>query len=473
MNRGSSRLRPSEHNTDAWQNPLQHSLGQSGHNRPPCHAIQLDVGFSAVPHMPGASRYLKQREDHDRQAFSATQIGSTARPVDENGERSKPVRLATVHTSKQSFNPTGSLMDTLNHLPPQNRYSPPTLPMETSNPLSGTQHAPLQISSSPEPEAKRRKTTNKSQAVHSNSREHSDPTGLQNYDGFSRQDLTKMLADSTNVKPSKVRYYAVALGRRPGVYLDWPSAEKQVHGFVGAKHKKFKVEEDALAYVKKYQNFDYFAHSAQVSPPTAQRSVDSEHYSLSTIYESMQPSLLQADLLNADHALSNKEPVFVPDYGPKLVPEQQHVVDLIMQGHNVFYTGSAGCGKSTILKAFVGQLQQRGRSVKIIAPTNLAALNVGGQTTWNFAGWTPDSMKIRIDKLMETSRGKESWKKFDRTDVLVIDEISMIENLQFERLNMILKASRGEKYGGGAFGGMQLIVTGDVSAHRCMTIDSS
>lgn len=33
----------------------------------------------------------------------------------------------------------------------------------------------------------------------------------------------------------------------------------------------------------------------------------------------------------------------------------------------------------------------------------------------------------------------------------------------FERLNHIMKASRGEKYGGGPFGGVQLIVTGDVS----------
>ncbi|KAJ4992662.1 ATP-dependent DNA helicase PIF1 [Stagonosporopsis vannaccii] len=151
----------------------------------------------------------------------------------------------------------------------------------------------------------------------------------------------------------------------------------------------------------------------------------------------------------------------VLDDGPKLVPEQQHVVDLILQGHNVFYTGSAGCGKSTILKAFVKQLQNRGKRVKIVAPTNLAALNVGGQTTWNFAGWTPDSMKIHIEKLKKNSLGKESWKKFDETDVLVIDEISMIENLQFERLNVILKHSRGEKHGGGAFGGIQLIVTGD------------
>jgi ATP-dependent DNA helicase PIF1 len=80
-------------------------------------------------------------------------------------------------------------------------------------------------------------------------------------------------------------------------------------------------------------------------------------------------------------------------------------------------------GKSTILKAFVKQLTQRGQTVRIVAPTNLAALNVGGQTTWNFAGWTPDSLKKSLEKLMENAHGNEVWKRFDSVDVLVIDEI--------------------------------------------------
>jgi ATP-dependent DNA helicase PIF1 len=135
-------------------------------------------------------------------------------------------------------------------------------------------------------------------------------------------------------------------------------------------------------------------------------------------------------------------------------------VDLILQGHNVFYTGSAGCGKSTILKSFVKQLTDRNRRVKIIAPTNLAALNVGGQTTWSFAGWTPDSMKKPIDKLVQAAQGKEVYKRLTSVDVLVIDEISMIENLQFERLDLLMKQARGN----GPFGGVQIVVTGDVSS---------
>lgn len=284
-----------------------------------------------------------------------------------------------------------------------------------------------------------------------------------------------MLAETINVKPAKTRYYAVAIGHKTGVYRDWPSAEKQVNGFHGAKHKKFKTEEEALAYVDKYRAYvdRYRTHikdapAMQAPLLTPQTSSEKGYYPHSAGYQPYQPSLQQSEPLDPirNFVRLNEDPTPFIDDGPKLVPEQQHVVDLIMKGKNVFYTGSAGCGKSTILKAFVRQLQNKGKRVKIVAPTNLAALNVGGQTTWNFAGWTPDSMKINIEKLKKNSLGKESWKKFDETDVLVIDEISMIENLQFERLNAILKHSRGEKHNGGAFGGIQLIVTGDVSVPK-------
>lgn len=115
------------------------------------------------------------------------------------------------------------------------------------------------------------------------------------------------------------------------------------------------------------------------------------------------------------------------------------------------------------------ELAAQHKRVRIIAPTNLAALNVNGQTTWNYAGWTPDSMKRPLDKLMQAAHGKEVWERFDATDVLVLDEVSMVENLMFERLNCIMKSSIGEKRGGGAFGGVQVIVTGDVS-WRCIAL---
>lgn len=157
---------------------------------------------------------------------------------------------------------------------------------------------------------------------------------------------------------------------------------------------------------------------------------------------------------------TNLEP---PSDGPELCPEQAELVSLIEQGHNVFYTGSAGCGKSTVLKAFVKRLRESGKKVRIIAPTGRAALNVGGSTTWTFAGWTPNSHKLPIERIKQGAHGKNVYRRLSKTDVLVIDEISMVENLHFERLNILMKTARHEPTLSvqPAFGGCQIVVTGD------------
>ncbi|KAI4178701.1 MAG: hypothetical protein L6R41_008263, partial [Letrouitia leprolyta] len=61
---------------------------------------------------------------------------------------------------------------------------------------------------------------------------------------------------------------------------------------------------------------------------------------------------------------------------PPLCKEQADLVSLILSGRNTFYTGSAGCGKSTVLRAFVKELQNAGKIVQIVAPTGRAALDV-------------------------------------------------------------------------------------------------
>ncbi len=49
---------------------------------------------------------------------------------------------------------------------------------------------------------------------------------------------------------AKKKYYAVAVGRSPGVFTDWPTAEKQVKGFAGAKFKSFPTRIEAEAWLK-------------------------------------------------------------------------------------------------------------------------------------------------------------------------------------------------------------------------------
>ncbi|OWT42243.1 PIF1-like helicase domain-containing protein [Pochonia chlamydosporia 170] len=147
---------------------------------------------------------------------------------------------------------------------------------------------------------------------------------------------------------------------------------------------------------------------------------------------------------------------------PALCQEQQDLVDLIASGRNVFYTGSAGCGKSTVLKAALLRLQAIGLVVHVLAPTGRAALQVNGVSTWSYMGWTPDHHKLPIEKLISSAFREHVRRRLKSTDVLIIDEISMVENHHLERMNICMKEARRWKQDEPApFGGAQVVVTGD------------
>jgi hypothetical protein len=416
---------------------------------------------TSMPYLPAAERY--QRRQLAEQPPSSSQDNNHAANTSWAHEHIRPkpsVAAPSVweQTSQRPEVPKEQHMS-------RNRYEPTATRdrhldklAQVHAPPAGSQHNPVDLASSPEPE-------------------HRKPTKKRN---------------------KKKNFYAVAAGHVPGIYKDWTDAEHQIKGFSNANHQGFATENDALQWLKDnmdvYHAPDYKAaekaeekselESLKRMCMAAIQSENASHASLSFANQTGLMGPLGRDIRTGSDDADSIPPrlttegadaprmVDTSDPDPILKPEQQKVVDLILEGHNVFYTGSAGCGKSTILKAFVKQLQLRGKMVKIVAPTNLAALNVGGVTTWNFAGWIPDSMKMSIDTLMKKARGDEVWERFDKTDVLVIDEISMVENLLFERLNQIMRASIGEKYGGGAFGGIQIVVTGDVSRcdRRCKLI---
>ena len=67
-------------------------------------------------------------------------------------------------------------------------------------------------------------------------------------------------------------------------------------------------------------------------------------------------------------------------------------------------------------------------------------------------------MNKPLDALVKHAWAKTTKKRLRQTDVLVIDEISMVDNLQLERLNKVMKDVRQNQR---PFGGVQLVVTGD------------
>ena len=143
---------------------------------------------------------------------------------------------------------------------------------------------------------------------------------------------------------------------------------------------------------------------------------------------------------------------------PSLCTEQLRLIELVLSGVNVFYTGGAGTGKSTVLRALVKELQRQGRHVQVVTPTGISALNVGGSTYFTWAGWNPGVMKKPIKEIGTLAMSKERRLRIQETDVLIIDEISMLESNQLRRLDRACRAARSCD---AAFGGIQVVVTGD------------
>lgn len=69
--------------------------------------------------------------------------------------------------------------------------------------------------------------------------------------------------------------------------------------------------------------------------------------------------------------------------------EQQSAADHILAGNNVFLTGSAGTGKTFLLRYVIQEMEKlhgETGAVAVTAPTGIAAINIGGQTIHSFAG---------------------------------------------------------------------------------------
>ncbi|VUG19789.1 DEBR0S5_12046g1_1 [Brettanomyces bruxellensis] len=143
-----------------------------------------------------------------------------------------------------------------------------------------------------------------------------------------------------------------------------------------------------------------------------------------------------------------------------LSEEQNAVIELARLGYNIFYTGSAGTGKSLLLKSLIKALRKQHSegSVAVTASTGLAACNIGGMTLHSFAGiglGNGDSAAL-LKKVKRQQRNRKRWKNLE---VLIIDEISMIDGILFDKLDYIARHMK--KKLEVPFGGIQLIVCGD------------
>lgn len=146
--------------------------------------------------------------------------------------------------------------------------------------------------------------------------------------------------------------------------------------------------------------------------------------------------------------------------GISLAAEQLQALDVIVKGHNTFLTGGAESGKTVVVKQAIRQLRNLGKRVRIAAPTGKAAQGVGGTTLHTLFGLDPKKLEKSISALEKMVSGNDTLRqRLGSMDVLIIDEISMVENLFFERLNRMMQSAK--VLGDLPFGGIQIIVCGD------------
>lgn len=119
-------------------------------------------------------------------------------------------------------------------------------------------------------------------------------------------------------------------------------------------------------------------------------------------------------------------------------------------GH-LFVTGRAGTGKSTLLRALRNAVEQE---IVVVAPTGLAAVNVGGQTIHSFFGLPP--RLIRPDDIRRSRNGAVMRK----LAFLVIDEVSMVRSDLMWAIDQSLRVNRGRPRE--PFGGVRLVLFGDL-----------
>lgn len=121
---------------------------------------------------------------------------------------------------------------------------------------------------------------------------------------------------------------------------------------------------------------------------------------------------------------------------------------------SVFITGKAGTGKSTLLDYFRNTTK---KSIAVLAPTGVAALNVEGQTIHSFFKFKPDITPSEAVK--RAKKQKKRIELFKKLDALVIDEISMVRADLLDCVDLFLRTILKKKL---PFGGLQIIFIGDL-----------
>ncbi|MBY0309913.1 AAA family ATPase [Patescibacteria group bacterium] len=136
---------------------------------------------------------------------------------------------------------------------------------------------------------------------------------------------------------------------------------------------------------------------------------------------------------------------------------QAQALTALKTGANVFLTGEPGAGKTYVLNEYISYLEAAGLTVAVTASTGIAATHIGGMTIHSWSGIGVRDTLTRYD-LDQIATKEKLVKRFERAQVLVIDEISMLDGTVLDMVDLVLKTARGKNE---AFGGVQVVFVGD------------
>lgn len=137
--------------------------------------------------------------------------------------------------------------------------------------------------------------------------------------------------------------------------------------------------------------------------------------------------------------------------------KQATALEILKQGHCVFLTGQAGAGKTYLLNQYIAYLKQHGIKVAITASTGIAATHMNGMT---IHAWSGIGIKDDLDEreLVFLQKREALVERLKAVQVLVIDEVSMLHARQLDLVDKVLRFVRQDER---AFGGVQLVCSGD------------